>query len=56
MVVTSSCDVKKSGTDLIKTMLTKVSSIVFAAMILNHMENPNEPDDLEELCNEIGKI
>ncbi len=54
--MTSSFEVKKTDTDLIKIMLTKVDSIVFVAMILDHMENPNEPDDLKELRNEIGKI
>ncbi len=29
---------------------------MFAAMILYHMENQAYPDDLEELCNDIGKI
>ncbi len=29
---------------------------MFAAMILDHMENTIEPDDLEELCNDIRKI
>ncbi len=54
VAVTSRYEVKKTDTDLIKIMLTKVTSVMFAAMILDHMENPNESDDLEELCNEIG--
>ncbi len=43
-------------TDLIKIMLTKVNSTMCVAMILDHMENPDEPGDIEELCNNIGKI
>ena len=54
--VTSRYEVKKSDTELIKIMSTKVNSATFAAMILAHMEDTTNPDDLEELCSEIGKI
>ena len=54
--VTSNYEVKKTETELIKIMSTKVNSTMFAAMILTHMEDTTNPDDLEELCNEIGKI
>ncbi len=56
MGVTSNYEVKKLETDLIKIMSTKVISTMFAAMILDHGENTNEPDDLEELYNDIRKI
>ena len=56
MTVTSSYEVKKSETDLIKIMSTKVNSTMFAAMILAHMEDTSKGDGLEEVCNEIGKV
>ncbi len=55
MAVTSRYKVKKLGTDLIKSMLTKVNSTAFAAMILNHMEDAGNTDDLKELCKKMGR-
>ncbi len=54
--VTSNYEVEKTETELIKIMSTKVNSTMFAAMIISHMEDAANHDDLEELCNEIGKI
>ncbi len=45
--------IKKTDTDLIKIMSTKVNSTMFAAMILTHMEDTANNDDLEELCSEV---
>ena len=39
VAVTSNYEVKKSDTDLIKIMSTKVTSAMYAAMILSHMED-----------------
>ncbi len=54
--MTSRYEVKKLDTELIKIMSTKVNSATFAAIILVHMEDQTNQDDLEELCSEIGKI
>ncbi len=54
--VTSNYEVKKTDTELIKIMLTKVNSTMFEVMILTYIEDITNADDLEELCNEIGKI
>ena len=56
VVVTSRYKVKKTDTGLIKIMSTKMNSTMFAAMILSQMEDSDNADDLEELCNKIGKI
>ena len=55
VAVTSRFEVTKSDTELIKIMSTKVQSTVFADKILMHLDSTN-PDDLEQLCNEISKI
>ena len=56
MNVTSNYELRKLDTELIKIMSTKVNSTMFTSMILTHMEDATVTDDLEELCNEIGKI
>ena len=54
--VMANYEVNKTETELIKIMSTKVNSTMFSAMILAHMEDTTKADDLEDLCNEIGKI
>jgi len=48
-------NVAKSETDVIKIMAKKVGNSTFANLIITHLNSPN-PDDLEELCNEISAI
>ena len=55
VAVTSRYEVTKLDTDLIKIMSTKVQSTVFEDKILMHLDSTN-PDDLEQLCNNIAKI
>lgn len=49
-------DVTKSDTDLIKIMAKKVNSQVYASEILKHLSDTSNPDDLENMCEEIAKI
>ncbi len=56
VAVTSRYEVKKLETDLINIMSTKVNITVFMTMILKHMEDVGNVDNLKELCNAIRKI
>ena len=53
--VTAHFDVIKSDTEVIMIMAKKVNSATYAKVILEHLSSTN-PDDLEALCDEIGKI
>ena len=56
MAVTARYEVTKLDTDLIKIMSMKVQSTVFVDKILNHLDDSNNPDNLEKICNDIAKI
>lgn len=47
---------KKTDKELIMLMAKKVNSQTFTKMILDHLADRSEPDNLEKLCNKICEI
>ena len=56
VAVTARFDVTRSETELIRMMAKKVSSSMFAKLIIEHLTQTANHHDLETLCNEIGEI
>ena len=56
VAVCSRYDVSKTETDLVKQLAKKVTSSVYAKMIIDHLDNGAVNHSLEKICEDIRKI